>query len=47
MVKAKIEQYKQNGDKIILTRDTHGIDYYNTQEGRLLPKHRQWHRFFQ
>jgi nicotinamidase-related amidase len=36
-VKAKIEQYKQNGDKVILTRDTHGIDYYNTQEGRLLP----------
>jgi nicotinamidase-related amidase len=36
-VKAKMEQYKQNNYKIILTRDTHGIDYYNTQEGRLLP----------
>jgi nicotinamidase-related amidase len=36
-VKAKIEHYKQEGHKIILTRDTHGIDYYNTQEGRLLP----------
>ncbi|MCL2697213.1 MAG: cysteine hydrolase [Oscillospiraceae bacterium] len=36
-VKAKIEQYKQNGDKIILTRDTHDVDYYNTQEGRFLP----------
>jgi len=36
-VKAKIEEYKGKGDKIIYTRDTHYDDYLTTQEGRLLP----------
>lgn len=33
----KINEYRNNGDKIIFTFDTHNCDYYNTQEGRLLP----------
>lgn len=37
IVKEKIETYKQNGDDIIFTRDTHGSDYLQTQEGRKLP----------
>lgn len=36
-VKAKIEQYKANGDEIIYTRDTHTEDYLNTPEGKKLP----------
>jgi len=36
-VKAKIEQYRQNGDTILFTRDTHGENYMETQEGRYLP----------
>ncbi|MCL2509867.1 MAG: cysteine hydrolase, partial [Methanomassiliicoccaceae archaeon] len=36
-VKAKIEKYKRNGDKVIFTRDTHGEDYLSTHEGRCLP----------
>lgn len=36
-VKAKIEQYKANGDEIIYTRDTHTKDYLNTPEGKKLP----------
>jgi nicotinamidase-related amidase len=36
-VKAKIESYRQNGDRIIFTRDTHQDDYLTTQEGRYLP----------
>jgi len=36
-VKAKIEEYKKNGGKIIFTRDTHGDDYLKTQEGKYLP----------
>ena len=36
-VKAKIEVYKRNGDKIIFTRDTHYDDYLTTQEGQYLP----------
>ena len=34
-VKKKIESYKN--DKIYFTRDTHGEDYLETQEGRNLP----------
>lgn len=37
MVKNKIESYKQNGDDIIFTRDTHSDNYLQTQEGRKLP----------
>lgn len=36
-VKAKVEKYKQNGDKIIFTRDTHYDNYLTTQEGKYLP----------
>ena len=36
-VKAKIEEYKRNGDEIIFTRDTHSRDYLDTPEGKKLP----------
>ena len=36
-VKNKIEQYKENNDVIIFTRDTHNEDYLETQEGKNLP----------
>ncbi len=36
-VKAKIEEYKQTGEKIIFTRDTHNENYRQTQEGQYLP----------
>ena len=36
-VRAKVEEYKKNGDEIIFTRDTHYEDYLETQEGRRLP----------
>ena len=36
-VKKKIEEYKARGDEIIFTRDTHGNDYLNTNEGKHLP----------
>lgn len=36
-VKSKIEEYKQRGDEIIYTRDTHGEDYLDTPEGKKLP----------
>jgi nicotinamidase-related amidase len=36
-VKAKIEGYKQNGYKIIFTRDTHFENYLDTQEGKFMP----------
>jgi nicotinamidase-related amidase len=36
-VKAKIEDFKQKGDKIIFTRDTHYENYLTTQEGQYLP----------
>ena len=36
-VRAKIEEYKERGDEIIFTRDTHYDDYLETQEGKLLP----------
>ncbi|MCL1794042.1 MAG: cysteine hydrolase [Oscillospiraceae bacterium] len=36
-VKAKIENYRQNGGKIIFTRDTHQKNYLETQEGKYLP----------
>lgn len=37
LVKAKIEKYLKNGDKVIFTRDTHSEDYLTTAEGRNLP----------
>lgn len=36
-VKKKIEEYRKAGDTIIFTRDTHGEDYLETQEGMKLP----------
>lgn len=36
-VKAKIEEYRERGDRIIFTRDTHFMNYMDTLEGRRLP----------
>ena len=36
-VKAKIQEYVQNGDEIIFTRDTHFENYLDTKEGKNLP----------
>lgn len=36
-VKDKIREYQSRGDEIIFTRDTHGEDYLETPEGRVLP----------
>ena len=36
-VKRKITQYKENGDEIIFTRDTHQKNYLQTNEGVHLP----------
>ena len=37
IVKKKIEEYKNNGDEIIYTRDTHQENYMSTNEGKHLP----------
>lgn len=36
-VKAKIDLYRANGDEVIFTRDTHGQNYLETNEGKHLP----------
>ncbi len=36
-VKAKIAKYRENGDEMIFTRDTHQADYMSTNEGKYLP----------
>ncbi len=36
-VKRKIEAYRENGDEIIFTRDTHQKEYLKTNEGKYLP----------
>ena len=36
-VTEKIREYARRGDVVIATRDTHGEDYPDTQEGRNLP----------
>ena len=36
-VKKKIEEYRSRGDEIVFTRDTHKLDYLNTNEGKHLP----------
>lgn len=36
-VRQKILAYRENGDAVIFTRDTHGEDYLSTQEGQNLP----------
>lgn len=33
----KIEQYKERGDEVVFTLDTHGKNYMQTQEGSNLP----------
>jgi len=36
-VMSKIQHYRQNGDSIVFTRDTHYDNYLATQEGKYLP----------
>lgn len=36
-VKRKIEEYRNRGDKVIFTRDTHDENYLDTPEGKKLP----------
>ena len=36
-IQEKIKEYEQNSAAIIFTRDTHGINYLETQEGKRLP----------
>ena len=36
-VKKKIAEYRERGDEVIFTRDTHGEDYLDTPEGKKLP----------
>lgn len=36
-IKERIEEYKAQGLPVFFTRDTHGQDYMDTQEGKLLP----------
>lgn len=36
-VKEKIRQYREDGDLILFTADTHGENYADTQEGKRLP----------
>lgn len=36
-VKNIIKEYRKQNHKIIFTRDTHGNDYSDTQEGKMLP----------
>ncbi|MGI6066659.1 MAG: cysteine hydrolase family protein [Bacillota bacterium] len=41
---AKIEEYKENGDEVVFTLDTHFCSYLMTQEGKNLPvPHCFWH----
>ncbi len=36
-VRRKILSYRENGDLVVFTRDTHGENYLSTQEGQKLP----------
>ena len=36
-VKEKVKEYRERGDRIIFTRDTHEADYLRTNEGKHLP----------
>lgn len=36
-VRKKLDEYLRNGDDVIFTRDTHGENYLETQEGKNLP----------
>ena len=33
----KVNEHKNNGEFVIFTKDTHEVNYLNTQEGRKLP----------
>lgn len=33
-IKEKFEEYKNNGDYVVYTMDTHNSDYLNTSEGK-------------
>ena len=37
MVDRAVEKIRHFDGKVLFTQDTHGPDYLNTQEGRLLP----------
>ena len=37
VIAAKVAAYQQAGDDVVLTLDTHGANYLQTQEGRNLP----------
>lgn len=37
VIAAKVKEYQERGDKIVVTMDTHEDDYLRTQEGRKLP----------
>lgn len=37
LIKQKIESYREEGNQVWFTRDTHRSDYAETQEGRRLP----------
>ncbi len=36
-VKAKVDEYLKNNNRVVYTRDTHTDRYLHTQEGRMLP----------
>ena len=36
-VRALVEEWRASGEEIVFTRDTHGEDYFSTQEGQKLP----------
>ncbi len=36
-IRAKLEAYRNAGDTVVFTFDTHGPDYLDTQEGKRLP----------
>lgn len=36
-VRNLIQEYKNRGDEVLYTRDTHGVDYLQTNEGKHLP----------
>ena len=36
-VRALVDEWRASGEEIVFTRDTHGEDYFSTQEGQRLP----------
>jgi len=37
IISEKIDRYRENGDIVVFTLDTHDENYLNTQEGKMLP----------